>query len=101
MENQYKIKYTPISLNDLKEIIDYIMLDSPTAANKMLDKIEEAISKLALFPNMCPYFEDSASEKKYRCLAIGNYNVFYVVLGDTVQIMRILHGKRQIEALLQ
>ena len=101
MENQYKIEYTPISLNDLKEIIDYIMLDSPTAANKMLDKIEESIANLALFPNMCPYFEDTASAKKYRCLTIGNYNVFYVVLDDTVQIMRIIHGKRKIEPLLQ
>ena len=101
MENQYKIEYTPISLNDFKEIIDYIMLDSPIAANKLLDKIEESIANLALFPNRCPYFEDALSEKRYRYLTIGNYNVFYAVLDDTVQIVRILHGKRQIEPLLQ
>ncbi|MCK4260767.1 MAG: hypothetical protein KAX49_17455 [Halanaerobiales bacterium] len=46
MNNKYQIQYLPIAEKDLTEILEYIQIDNPYAALKLLDQIDEAISKL-------------------------------------------------------
>ena len=49
----------------------------------------------------CPKPRDLAlAAKVYRVLIAGNYLVFYVVTGDTVQIRRILYSRREYRKLL-
>ena len=52
-------------------------------------------------PERCPRPRDLAlAAKGYRYLIVENYLIFYVVSGGTVQIRRILYGRRDYRALL-
>lgn len=98
---QYKVKIYPAAEQDLLDIIDYLNTLSPNAALKYYDLLTEEIASLARMPERCPRPRDLAlAAKGYRCLIVEKYLVFYVIVGDTVQIRRILYGKRDYQAIL-
>ena len=87
----YKIKIFPTARQDLEEVIGYLNTLSPDTALKYYDLLVEEITSLSKMPERCPKPKDLAlAAKGYRYLIVKNYLVFYVVLGDTVQIRRIL-----------
>lgn len=97
----YKIKIYPAAKQDMLDIIDYLNTLSPDAALRYYDLLTEEIASLSSMPERCPHPKDLAlSAKGYRYLIVKNYLVFYVVAGDTVQIRRILYGRRDYASLL-
>lgn len=97
----YKIKIFPTARQDLEEVIGYLNTLSPDTALKYYDLLVEEITSLSKMPERCPKPKDLAlAAKGYRYLIVKNYLVFYVVLGDTVQIRRILYARRDYRSLL-
>ena len=97
----YKIKIFPTAKQDLEEVIGYLNMLSPDAASKYYDLLVEEIASLSKMPERCPKPKDLAlAVKGYRYLIVKNYLVFYVIIGDTVQIRRILYARRDYRALL-
>ena len=97
----YKIKIFPTAKQDLEEVIGYLNTLSPDAASKYYDLLVEEIANLSKMPERCPKPKDLAlAVKGYRYLIVKNYLVFYVIIGDTVQIRRILYARRDYSALL-
>ena len=97
----YKIKIFPTAKQDLEEVIGYLNTLSPDAASKYYDLLVEEISSLSKMPERCPKPKDLAlAVKGYRYLIVKNYLVFYAIIGDTVQIRRILYARRDYSALL-
>jgi len=92
-----KINYSPRSLRDLLEIGDYIAeeLHNPSAALQTVQRIQETIDKLSMYPQMgarlSTKYEDVGD---YRFVVSGHYLAFYRVVADTVYIDRVLYGKR-------
>ncbi len=88
----------PEAENDLEEIWWYIAQDSPKNADSFLDRIQESCLALADFPKM----GTSRNELKMglRSQPVGNYLIFYFPLNDGIDIVRVLHGSRDIENLL-
>ena len=82
---------------DLIEIWIYIALDSPTSADKLLDEIDEKSRKLADSPFIGKTRDELGSN--IRSLPIGNYVLFYQPIVDGIEIIRVLHGARDIDAL--
>ena len=100
MENYDVILY-PTAKQDLLDIIDYLNTLSPDAALRYYDLLTEEIASLSTMPKRCPRPKDLArAAKGYRYLIVKDYLVFYVVSGQTVQIRRILYGRRDYQALL-
>lgn len=100
MEN-YKVKIYPTAQQDLLEIIEYLNTLSPEAALRYYDLLTEQIASLSRMPERCPKPKDLAlAAKGYRYLIVENYLVFYIVSDDTVQICRILYGRRDYRLLL-
>ncbi|WP_209341370.1 type II toxin-antitoxin system RelE/ParE family toxin [Flavonifractor sp. AGMB03687] len=100
MEN-YKVKIYPTAQQDLLEIIEYLNTLSPEAALRYYDLLTEQIASLSRMPERCPKPKDLAlAAKGYRYLIVENYLVFYIVSDDTVQIRRILYGRRDYRLLL-
>ncbi len=100
MEN-YKVKIYPAAQQDLMEIIDYLNTLSEEAALRYYDLLTGQIASLSHMPERCPKPRDLAlAARGYRCLIVENYLVFYIVSGDTVQIHRILYGRRDYRFLL-
>ncbi len=97
----YKVRIYPAAKQDLRDIAEYLNTLSPTAALHCYDKLTEEIGSLSEMPERCPKPRDlTLAAKGYRTLIVGNYLVFYVVAGDTVQIRRILYGRRDYLKLL-
>lgn len=87
----------PEAKNDLEEIWWFIAQDSPDNADKFLDRIQDSCLALADFPNMGVSREELKTA--LRSQPVGNYLIFYFPLEDGVDIIRVLHGSRDMARL--
>ena len=91
------IKYSPQARRDLEKIGDYIAADlkSPIAALNTVGRIQDAVDRLADFPDsgalLSAHYRIASD---YRFVVSGNYLAFYHVDGDSVFIDRILYGRQ-------
>ena len=98
---QYEIRIFPTAKQDLLDVIDYLNTLSRDSALKCYDRLVSEIASLSTMPERCPRPRDLAlAAQGYRYLVVGNYLVFYVVAGNTVQIRRILYARRDYKKLL-
>lgn len=88
----------PEAESDLEEIWWYIAQDNPNNADIFLDRIQETCLALADFPNMGT--NRNNLKMGLRSQPVGNYLIFYFPLEDGIDIVRVLHGSRDIESLL-
>jgi len=93
-----RIIRTPAAENDLVDIWLAIAEDSPRAADHFLDAIAERILQLAEFPESGPRRPDIGVDA--RALTIGNYLILYRLTGRQIDIVRIVHGARDVSSLL-
>jgi toxin ParE1/3/4 len=84
---------------DLVQIWRYIANDNEPAADRFIDLITQRLELLG----ENPYAGRSRDELRpgYRSFPVGQYVVFYRLSESRVEIMHILHGKRDIEALFE
>lgn len=95
---EYNIKIFPLAKQDLLDIIDYLNTLSPQAAIRHYDSIIEKIGSLNVMPNRCPMIKlHQLRQRGYRVLIVDNYSVFFVVNKNTVEVRRILYGRRKYE----
>jgi toxin ParE1/3/4 len=82
---------------DLVEISLHIAEANPSAADRWLDVIGEKCQMLSRMPEIGKRRLDLAPG--LRSLAVGNYVIFYRPISDGIQIIRVLHGARDIPSL--
>ena len=82
---------------DLDEIWLYIAQDSAEAADRFIDHLTSRFSVLASFRRIGRKREEIMPG--VRSLAIGKYVIFYRLIERGVEIIRVLHGARDIRAL--
>ncbi len=85
----------PLAEIDLLDIWDYIADDSMDRADEFLDRIEEKLQTLALNPGIGRRREELLPG--LRSFPIANYVVFYRAIEDGIDVLRVLHGSRDIE----
>nr|WP_292865650.1 type II toxin-antitoxin system RelE/ParE family toxin [Mesorhizobium sp.] len=82
--------------DDLIAIWRYIARDSEAAADRMLDRIEARWQQLAAYPFSGAPRDDIAPG--IRHIVVGDYLTLYRVGDGAIEILRVLHGHRKIEA---
>jgi addiction module RelE/StbE family toxin len=97
--NRYEILITQSAEADLQGITDYIAreLQEPFIAQKMINKIIDAVTELELFPLRNGYVQDETlAALGIRKFFVDSYLIFYVVdeSRKKVTIIRILYAKR-------
>ncbi|MGD2014918.1 MAG: type II toxin-antitoxin system RelE/ParE family toxin [Desulfobacterales bacterium] len=92
-----KVLRKPQAEADLIEIWTYIAQDSLIRADKLLDEIDEKSQMLAQSPFIGKARDELAPT--IRSFPIGNYLLFYQPIEDGIEIIRVLHRARDIEAL--
>ncbi|MEC5322152.1 type II toxin-antitoxin system RelE/ParE family toxin [Aurantimonas sp. A3-2-R12] len=92
-----RIVRRPHAEADLIEIWLHIALDSPLAADRQIDRIGERIIRLALFPEMGVARPDIA--EGVRVLSVPPFLVLFQVDSDKVEIVRIVHGARDLPSI--
>lgn len=79
---------------DLVEIAFRIAGENPAAAARWLDLIDEKCQLLARMPELGRKRPDLAPE--LRGLPVDNYIIFYRPMNDGIQVIRVLHGARDL-----
>ena len=85
---------------DLDDIWLYVAKESSSVeiANRLIDTITDRIFTLARFPYMGRSREEDFGPG-HRSLAVGEYVIVYCVENEDVLVLRVVHGRRQLEAL--
>jgi len=91
------IQRTAQADEDLIEIWIYIAQDNPGAADRVLDDIEQRFHALVDNPLMGQLRPDIAPELRY--FTVGKYLVLYRTVQDGVQLVRVIHGARDLSHL--
>lgn len=87
------------ALDDLFEIWAYIAENNPVAADGVLDRIDVACQRLAQFPLSGRDRGELAAG--LRSLTEGNFLILYRVTETSIQLVRVLHGARDIDAMFE
>ena len=96
-EKYYKLRILPLFEDDLNEIVDYISihLQNPIAAENFVDAVETAIyERLSCAEAFEPYHSGRERRYPYYRIQVKNYTIFYVVIGDTMEVRRIIYSRR-------
>lgn len=90
---KFEIELSPLALQDLREIVGYIVEDDPDAARKLLSHIRERIQGLADMPHL----GRPGRVPGTRELVIPDtaYIVPYQVQDHCLQVLRVYHGARE------
>ncbi len=98
MKRSYRL--TPEARIDLLTIWEYIARDNMTAADRVVSRLERAFYLLAAFPRKGHKRADVHSCEPVLFSATGSYVVVYQPDSKPLIIVRIVHGARDLNALL-
>ncbi|MEI7885503.1 MAG: type II toxin-antitoxin system RelE/ParE family toxin [Clostridia bacterium] len=104
-KHNFKIMFTQKAQADLEEIYSYLTINlfADAAAEKLMQKLENSIMRLAEFPlSCCLVLDEPLKVKGYRRLIVDNYMALYLVdkRAKQVVIMRILYGASNYQHIL-
>jgi plasmid stabilization system protein ParE len=94
----YRVVIPPTAKESLRDIIEYIKADSPTAAAKVRHKLIEVADSLKHVPERFSK-EEYLSERvgNYRSVTQWHYKIIYKILDEEVLILRFMHTSRNPE----
>ena len=79
--------------------------DAPDAALRFVDAVDESVEQLLRMPNMgAPRKLKNPALKGLRFWPVKDFDeflIFYVAQADTLRVIRVLHGKRDIARILR
>ncbi len=99
-----EVNKRPQAIRDLIELATYIAEDSLDISDRFLAFVEETFKKVAQMPGIskpCQFFNTTlAGVRQYAIKGFRKYIVFYRPTELGVEILRVIHGARDIEAIL-
>lgn len=90
---------TPLAESDLTEIRYYLKQQSEDAPRRVLDALHEAMMRLADMPHL-GHVRDDLTDEPFRFWSVFSFLIIYRPETDPLQIIRVLHGARDVKALL-
>ncbi len=95
------VRLLGLAEQDLADIYEYVAVDNPPAAERLLARIEKDLSALSTRPLLGRIPRDpDISKLGYRYLIVGNYLAFYRLEPTIVLVHRIFHGARDYSEIL-
>jgi toxin ParE1/3/4 len=95
--SQYRV--SDAARADLEDIWFFIAQDIPSAADRFIRAIVSRFPTLAPMPHLGREREELAP--RLRSLPLRRYNIFYRPMEDGVEIIRVLHGARDLPPLFE
>ena len=92
-------RLTQRARRDVLEIWQYIAEDSAPAADRFIDRLIHHFQLVGDNPRV----GRSRDELRlgYRSFPVGDYLLFYRITAPAVSVMRVVHGRRDLEALFR
>jgi addiction module RelE/StbE family toxin len=88
-----RLEWRAAARADLWEIVDYIADDSPDAARRLHEEIEEKADRLPDHPKL--YKPSLRVDGLREMIVRDTYVVFYRESAELVEIVNVIHGRRQ------
>jgi len=88
---------SPRAQQDYGDIWDYIARDNPEAADRLLRRIDKKLELYASNPRMGRTRDNLAPG--LRSFPVVPYLVFYRATSDGIELVRVLHGARDLKRL--
>ena len=107
MESKYSYQFTKSAKNDLEKILHYIKveLNNPTAATSFINKFQESVTNIQLFPKSYPKVMNKFLPEYtiIRKKLINNYILYYSVNYNLkgIIVLRIVFSHRDIDSIFK
>ncbi len=89
-------RFTPLALNDLKEIRDFIAKDKSGIASQYMTMLKQKCELLASSPGLGVQREEYCKLYKFP---VDSYLIFYRPSQTGIDVIRILYGNRDIDSI--
>ena len=100
----FSVRLTNAAIRDLEEVYSYVAKRAaPGKADQLLDRIEKAFASLSEHPERGVYPKEllALGIREYREVFFKPYRVIYKVTDETVFVLLIADGRRDMQSLLQ
>jgi toxin ParE1/3/4 len=91
-----RVTRTQLAADDILDIWDHIAEESVSAADRWVDQLDEKFNLIATQPLMGRARQELA--ESVRSFPFGRYVIFYVPLEGGIDVVRVLHSARDIDA---
>lgn len=93
-----QFRLTEPAIQDIEQLADYIARQSGLdQGDRFLSKLDAKFIKIAQFPNLGRQRDEILPG--LRSLPMDNYLILYMVIGQDVEIFRVVSGYRDLSAL--
>ena len=87
------IRWSPLSIERITEISDYIVLDSPTSAEKWVNSIFDRVGQIEDFEESGRIVPE-LKRVDVRELIFKNYRIIYKIEPDYISILTVKHCRQ-------
>jgi len=95
--------FAPEAVQDVREYYAFIAKDSVTTANRFMDATYDACQKLAEMPGMGALRDVKNRRllglRSWPIKGFENFLIFYLPSPQGIEVTRVLHGARDIDAI--
>lgn len=88
-----RLIWTEPALNDLDAIAEYIALDNPQAASRLVQKVFDRVERLEAYPNSGKR-PPELTKTNYREIIVAPCRIIYRVAKDDVYILYVMRSER-------
>jgi addiction module RelE/StbE family toxin len=102
MNKKYHIIWAAIAQSDLKQIVDYIALDSPDNAIQILKRIRQKVSELYTLPERGRIVTELKDQgiHIYREIIVPPWRIIYRISDTPVFVLSVIDARRNVEDIL-
>jgi toxin ParE1/3/4 len=101
---KYRLRVLPAAAADVESAFGFIASDSLSGALKFYDAVDRTFRQITEHPARWPRYElgrfGLAGIRKCAVAGFRNFLIFYRIANDAVEIVRVLHGARDIPSIL-
>ncbi len=88
-----KIIWSPLAVDQIAEIAEYIALDNPVAAEKWVDDIFNSVKRLKKFPKSGCIIPEIQLDN-FREIIFGNYRIIYRIDKNQISVLTVRNGSQ-------
>lgn len=93
-----QLKITAPACQDLNDIADYFLKRSVNAGDRFVNGFNQKCKHLSQFPYIGKPYDDLKAG--IRGIGLMGYIIFYRVTDDTVEVLRVVRGDRDLPKLM-
>jgi len=88
-----RVRWTPLAVDHLESVHEYVSADSPATADEVVERILSAAETLARFPELGR--NGRVTGTRELVITGTPFIVAYRIRRDQIQILAVLHGARR------